>query len=137
MIDPPDRFARLVKELVRPAMYACVGATNTIVDIAIFALLTETKLLPPLYANVISFSGGALNSFVLNTLITFRDRPNGRWAPQRMFRFVLLTCGALAFSQVVLATLLTIFPSLVAKLLSVPIVFVFNYLLSNFFVFRD
>lgn len=136
MTSPITRTKQLVRALARPAMFAGVGAANTAVDLAMFGLLIGPAALPPLYANFISFTLGALNSFFLNTLITFRDRPLDRWTPQRLLRFMLVTFFSLALSSVVLATSLVILPPLAAKVASVIVVFAASYLLSTSFVFR-
>ena len=56
--------------------------------------------MPALVANVISFSVGATNSFVLNTVITFHDRKaEPALSPQRALRFASVTLGCLALSS--------------------------------------
>ena len=117
-------------------MFASIGLGNTALDFAMFTALIALTPIAPLVANVFSFSLGAVNSFVLNSRITFRDRPMSLWAPQRVWRFAAVTLCALALSSAVLALLLTVLPPLPAKAGSVVVVFAASYLMNATLVFR-
>jgi putative flippase GtrA len=115
--------------------FGAVGLANTLVDIAVFWLLTALAGLPPLLANVASFSCGALCSFTLNRTWTFRatgpvDRPVLRAA-----RFVVTTLVALGASTLFLALLLRVMGPMPAKLLSVGMSFGVGFLLQRYWVF--
>ena len=122
--------------VLRPALFAVVGVVNTTVDLGIFCVLTGMEWLTPLPAHFVSFCVAAINSFVLNTLITFRDRPDGRWMPQRIMRFGLVAVFSLMLSTMVLAGLLQALPPIPAKLVSVVVMFAVSYGLNAVVVFN-
>lgn len=53
------------------ASYAIVGVSNTIITLVVIAALTWLNI-SPLVANVLGFSAGLLNSYLLNKKFTFR-----------------------------------------------------------------
>jgi putative flippase GtrA len=59
---------QLTAEFIR---FCVVGVLNTAIDFGLFALLTRLVGLDPLIANVLSFTTGAANSFLLNKYWTF------------------------------------------------------------------
>jgi putative flippase GtrA len=118
-------------------LFALVGVANTTVDVAAFWILAALLGMPALLANVISFSLGALNSFVLNALVTFRHRTTQRrYSSQRLFAFTVVTLVCLGLSTLVLALALPFLPSLAAKLVSVVATLVCGYALNSWLVFR-
>ncbi|KAB2911083.1 MAG: GtrA family protein [Hyphomicrobiaceae bacterium] len=129
-------LAALMGRVASPALFALVGASNTLVDIGLFWLLTELVQVPPLPANAVSFSLGAANSFVLNRLLTFRNRHTRRTAVGQLFVFALVTLACLAVSSLILSLALPLMPSLAAKLISTAATFVFAYTLASRLVFR-
>lgn len=131
-----DAAERLLKLVESPSLFALVGAANTAVDVSVFLVLTELAQVPPLPANAVSYSLGAVNSFVLNKLLTFRDRETRRSPARQLIAFALVKLLCLALSSAVLALALALVPSLAAKLVSIVVTFVFAYTLSSRLVFR-
>lgn len=127
---------KLRDQLAAPSLFALVGASTTVIDLAVFWLLTELAQLSPLLANVISYSIGAVNSFALNKLLTFRHRAIRRSSAEQFAAFVVVRLVCLALSSLVLALALPFMPSLAAKLVSIVITFAFAYTLSSRLVFR-
>lgn len=81
--------------------FALVGLLNTGVDVAIFFLLTWTGI-PYVAAQVVSYSCGAANSYLLNKVWTFRACG---LSYSEIIRFVVVNLVSLGIS-VVLLTLL-------------------------------
>ena len=123
------------RHILRPAAYGAVGLLNTLIDFLAFWALLD--LMPALLANVISFSLGATQSFVLNTLVTFHDRRAEQgFSPQRALRFASVALGCLALSSGTLLLLLHVLPVLYAKAVSVLATFAAGYILNDLIVFK-
>ena len=73
-------------------------------------------------------------SFLLNRFWTFGQRATG--VSGSFGRFVATHTGGLLLSTLVVAGLATMIPDQAAKVVSVPIVFVWNYALASRWVFR-
>lgn len=121
--------------LGRLASFGVIGALNTGLDILIFVLLTGPFGIPPLLANVASFSTGAASSFMLNGIFTFGMRGERLATASRIGRFALITLVTLCVSQVALALCLGYMPALAAKVASVFATFVTGFVLSSRFVY--
>ncbi len=76
--------------------FAMVGLLNTGVDVAIFFFLTWLGVLY-LAAQVVSYSCGAANSYLLNKVWTFRSCGLSYW---EMIRFTVVNLASLAISLV-------------------------------------
>lgn len=127
---------RLSTIVPRPLLFAAVGCLNTAVDfLAFWALITWTGL-PPLIANVASFSLGAANSFVVNGLFTFADREIRLALADRVVRFMLVTLACLVVSTLALWLALPAMPALAAKIVSIAVTLGFGYVLNSRLVFR-
>jgi putative flippase GtrA len=119
-----------------PATFALVGVSSTAIDVAIFWTLVELAQVPPLVANAISYSTGAINSFLLNKFVTFRDRTTCRGSGEQLVLFIAVRLACLAIASLVLAVALRFMPSIPAKLVSIVVTFVVAYALSSRLVFR-
>jgi putative flippase GtrA len=113
-----------------------VGATNTAIDYAAFWALISFTPLSPVFANIISFSIGAANSFLLNATITFGDCEKIMSSFRRVQRFIAVTLLCLVISTSVLAVCMQFVHLLIAKTVSMIVSFTFGYLLCIRFVFR-
>lgn len=115
--------------------FGLVGLTNTGVDVTLFALLTHgLHWLVPL-ANVVSYSAGIMNSFFLNKYWTFRDPTPLSRSLRPGIRFIVVNVLGLLISTVTVMLLALRLPPVIAKLASVGVVFLWNYSLSDRFVF--
>lgn len=140
--------------LVQLACFCVVGGINTLVDTGIFSLIyyvflgvSEALYSIPL---VISYFGGnealyplpfaagylcgVACSFVLNKLVTFRDKGSAKrqWLPFLLINLVTLGIGQGAMALLRLAGI----TGLLAKLITVPVTLVINFLGSRLIVFR-
>lgn len=124
-----------LRTAVQALAFAFVGVVNTAVDVVAFMALTWAGL-HPLFANVISFSLGAINSLVLNKNLTFRDS-GVRFSRKLVLTFALATVLSLAVSQASLYGLLQVgLPELGAKLASVVFTFAVGFLFNKYLTFR-
>jgi putative flippase GtrA len=124
-----------MRKWLRMVRFGLVGVANTGVDVALFTLLTHGfHWLVPL-ANVVSYSAGIMNSFFLNKYWTFRDATPLSRSLRPGFRFVVVNLLGLLISTLTVMLLALRFPPVIAKLVSVGVVFIWNYSLSNRFVF--
>lgn len=115
--------------------FAAVGATTTVIDIALFAGLTIGAGLSPAVANIVSYTAAFVVSFALNRTWTFGLNSSSR-VEHHAVRFAVTNIGALAISTLLVALLAFAVPKVAAKTLSLPPVFLWNYLLSRWWVFR-
>jgi putative flippase GtrA len=81
--------------------FALVGLLNTGIDVAIFFLLTWVST-PYVAAQVVSYSCGAANSYLLNKIWTFRS---SGLSYAEVVRFTVVNLASLAISIVVLTLL--------------------------------
>lgn len=81
--------------------FALVGILNTGVDVAIFFLLTWLGI-PYVAAQVVSYSCGTANSYLLNKIWTFRSCG---LSYAEIVRFVVVNLASLGISVVALALL--------------------------------
>ena len=125
---PPGPGARRFDTLLR---FAAVGAITTMLDIVLFTGLVAAGA-PPAPANLISYSCGIVVSYVLNRSWTF----DVGHSPVQALKFGASTLTGLLISTVLVTALATLMPPTVAKVLSVPVVFAWNYLTARLWVFR-
>ncbi|QYR22797.1 GtrA family protein [Paenibacillus sp. sptzw28] len=90
-----NRFIQMLK-------FGLVGAVNTAVDLIVFTLLTAQGL-PYLAAQIISYSCGVLNSYLLNRSWTFRHGSSRKG--KEIIRFIIVNLTALAVSSALLTWL--------------------------------
>ena len=127
------------KKLAGQALrFSLVGVANTLLDFAVFTLLTLLPFFAErfVYAQVISYSCGVVCSLVLNKLFTFRQR-DPMTAKQIGF-FLAVNLAALGASSGALYLYqLWQWPPMLAKALSVPFSLGVNFVGNKLFVFRD
>jgi putative flippase GtrA len=114
--------------------FAVVGGINTAVDLGLFAALTGLLALQPDRANAISYGSSVVTGFVLNRGWTFADVRGG--IAERFTRFVVVSLASLLLSTMIVVGLAAVLPALVAKFLSLPIMFLWSYSMTRRFVFR-
>ncbi len=116
--------------------FAMVGSVNTAIDVSLFALFVNFLHWSVVPANVISYSAGILNSFLMNKFWTFRDRTPLTSSARPFLRFCAFNLSGLLLSTTIVALGSLVVPTLAAKLLSVFGVFGWNYLSTKLWVFR-
>lgn len=116
--------------------FASVGAITTVLDVGVFATLVHAFALSAYLANICSYSMGIVLSFALNRAWTFNDQSSGRAMARRFAGFAAVYLVALLLSTGIVATFSLMMPEVAAKILSVPLVFLWSYAAMRFFVFR-
>jgi putative flippase GtrA len=112
-----------------------VGLLNTVLDFAVFTLLTWLGVYYIL-AQCLSYGVGMLNSYALNKYWTFAQK--GHLDPKQAIRFIVLNLGSLLLSLGLLAIFRDqwMVKVLVAKLLTTVITTLVNYAGNKLWVFR-
>jgi putative flippase GtrA len=119
--------------MLRALRFALVGGVNTTLDVTLFAVLTIFIGIPPTQANVLSYGTGIVVSFLLNRAWTFNDIRGD--LPQQFARFLIVSLSALLISTLIVAALAPMMPAILAKLLSLPGMFLWSYVMTRRFVF--
>ncbi len=129
-------ISQLLRRFHRPVAFALVGLMNTAIDFLVFSLFLLLFHLPAEVAQIFGYCAGTLNSFLVNRRITFRSRGSDRLARQ-MLRYLLSCLIALGLSILFLSLFHSLlhWDAYVSKLLSMLLVFFFNYFCMNRFVF--
>lgn len=119
--------------------FNAVGLLNTLIDFVIFTLLHSLGMAYSL-AQVISYSAGTANSFILNKKVTFKDRSRGAgegFDRMQLVRFIVLNLVVLGIS-LLLMHLLTgklQIQVLLAKVLVTFVTVIINFVGSRKWVF--
>ncbi|SFF32185.1 Putative flippase GtrA (transmembrane translocase of bactoprenol-linked glucose) [Paenibacillus catalpae] len=137
-INPRKQRLGALKQFV---LFNMIGLLNTLVDFIAYGILVWAGLYV-LPAQVISYSAGMVNSYVLNSLFTFKGdakQASGLKADSgRATRFVMLNAGVLGVSMILLYVLTEAagLGPLLAKLLATGVTVVLNFAGSKWWVFR-
>lgn len=135
------------REIERFAHFVAVGLTGTLLDFGVLILLKEVLGVPLLMANVLSYTAGIVNNFILNRLWTFSDARGKRlWTQFGQFAAVS-AIGLLINTGIVLlltAPLSALFSQahanygyLAAKLIATLVVLLWNFFLNRYWTFSD
>ncbi len=117
-------------------MYALIGGVASAIDVGLFVLLYELAGAPALVAHSISIPVSALYSFGCNAWFNFGT--TDRLARRAASFAVVVALGYLLGAAVIAATqALTPFGGTVGKLLSLPLVFAFQFYLNSRISFRE
>ncbi|HEX3972990.1 MAG TPA: GtrA family protein [Stellaceae bacterium] len=113
--------------------FALIGSINTAVDLGLFATLTALAGLQPDRANAISYGCSIAMSFILNRGWRLEDLRGG--VAEQLTRFLVVSLASLLLSTMIVGGLATVMPALIAKFLSLPLMFLWNYSMTRRFVF--
>jgi len=127
--------ARLLRIGLQPGKFALVGVANTLLDFALFLALVYLAGMRPVPANVISYSSGILNSFVLNKHWTFKATRDQGVLHRQLAVFVGVNLVGLGIASVIVWGLADILGPPLAKLVAVGGTFGWNYGASRHLVF--
>ncbi|GGL45417.1 GtrA family protein [Sporolactobacillus putidus] len=131
----PEERAGLQAQLrwvKQAAVFGTVGVLNTAVDFIVFVLLTHFLFVFYVFAQILSYGAGMLNSYFLNSRFTFSGSVRTK---SRFIRFTILNLAVLLMTLFVMHGLLFL-PLYVNKLVSTLVGLVFNFILSKFWVFK-
>lgn len=117
--------------------FCIVGVLNTAIDMGLFALLTRLLELDPLLANLISFSSGATNSFLLNKYWTFGAGGQAREVATQASKFLVITLLVLLLHEGLIFVLHTQldWPALPVKALAIVIGIAVGFVGNKYWAF--
>ena len=129
-VAPHPRVVALVPQLVR---FGLVGATNTALTLAAYAVLVALHAPVPL-AGAVGWGVGAVNGFLLNRAWTFRGAARGA-VPAARYAVVALVGSALNAALLALAVSDEHLPRLAGELAALPPVTLLTFALCRGWVF--
>lgn len=114
--------------------FCIVGGINTLIDFSVFFVAFSWAGFPVLAANALAFTAATANSYLLNKVWTFSDTaPHTR---RKVMLFLIVALSGLALSSLVIALLVMWMSPLLAKLLTIGVVLVWNFILNRLIVFK-
>jgi putative flippase GtrA len=134
-IGPPALRTRPAPELTRAVRFCSVGASNTAITLAVFAVLVRAGC-PGWAASAIAFAAGAVNGYHWNARWTFADRAVGGAATRLRYLAVQGNGSALSALALVGAERGLGLAHLPAELVILPLVTGLTYGLMRSLVFR-
>ncbi len=116
--------------------FLVVGGVTTLFDLLFFGLLVRYFSLSILTANITSYGTAVLLSFVLNRAWTFRISQIGGSLKLQALRFAASNLAGLALSTLTVHLLSNFLADIIAKILSIPVILVWNYTMARRWVFN-
>ncbi|MDP2630498.1 MAG: glycosyltransferase [Candidatus Uhrbacteria bacterium] len=125
------------KTLILAIKYALVGASSTIIDVGVLALLVEYGHLHLLVAAVISFCVAVGNGFFWNKRWTFQN--TSAHLTRQYIKFFLTSLVGLGLNLLLLSFLVYFFHLwyVIAKMVTTVAVFFWNFTANKFWTFRS
>ncbi|MEM3420749.1 MAG: glycosyltransferase family 2 protein [Candidatus Hadarchaeum sp.] len=130
-----------VRQLLRLSDYRilkfmAVGVSGIVVNNGILWLLVTSAFMSPFFAEIFSIESSILSNFTLNNFWTFRGRKSGGIIYRLLKYHGSVLVGAVVNYVVFLLLLAAGLHILVANTIGILLGFIFNYLLSETFVWR-
>ncbi|MEG0542387.1 MAG: GtrA family protein [Angelakisella sp.] len=124
------------EELQKAGKFAFVGVINTLLDIGLFALLAQVLGINVYLSQLVSYSAGTLNSYLLNRSWTFKTKERF-WSPA-LIRFLLLNVAMLLLSTAIIWLFYDVMGihKLIAKGFSTAFTLVLSFIINRLWVFR-
>ncbi|MGI2335236.1 MAG: glycosyltransferase [Dehalogenimonas sp.] len=126
-------------ELRRVMKFIAVGASGSVVNLTIIALLTENGLFPYIGSGAIAFETAVIWNFMLNDRFTFKDRTATRSSYiSRLARFNVVSLGGLAIYLVILGLMTEVanVHYLISAAVGIIAAFGWNFLSNNWWTWR-
>lgn len=123
--------------VARVARFIAIGLISAGVQLGLLEAFTDLLGWPTLLANVIAFIIATNINLLLNSLITWHDRPLAglRSMLRRWLRFWGSISGTAVVNQIIFVVALRWLPDLVAAAVASTVVSIANFVLGHFFVF--
>ena len=118
----------LMKLLIK---YFLIGIVAALIELSIFNSLI--KSLNYIVANSIAYSFGVITSFTFNRLFNFKIKDR---LIIRFGRFLVVNLSGLSISNLFLITFSGLMPYFELKVISMPIVILFQFLMNYFWTFK-
>jgi len=139
-MDKTERLYRdKLQEIKRFFAFATIGFINTSVDFGIFTLMTKIFGFHYGISQAVSYSCGTINSFLLNSMLTFGDIKHTNAVSDRFAKFITVNLFSLAATVLFLQLCIDIlhFNNMVSKVAVIIISQVINYLGYKMWVFKN
>jgi putative flippase GtrA len=126
----PSWFKRAVTAHPQFLLYLVIGGSATGIDVAVYAVLTAIADTSPLIANTISVGIAIVYSYLINAFLNFRVRDR---LFLRLVSFVVVCVGGYFISTTMIWFLTDVWllGPLISKVLTLPVVIVFQYCLNK------
>lgn len=117
--------------------FGMVGCLNTLIDFGVFSLLNSVFGFNYVISQILSYSGGTLNSYIFNKFWTFKDTRTSKKTTNEIIQFIVVNSASLGVSLIGLSILLkdNSMNSLLAKIISMVLAQIVNFLGYRFWVF--
>lgn len=140
VIEENESFFKRIfckKTLVQGIKFGLVGVLNSSVDYSVSWILVRLLGVNPVFAKVISYSAGVINSYFFNSRWTFKKQSKD--SPKQKVRFILVNIVACAFAALTVKVCLEQFAIVyeIANLISIIVTVGINFIGSKFFVFTE
>ena len=141
----PTKALQPGKELKRFIQYLLVGLSGTLLDFALLVVLKHFGGLPTLPANLISYSCGIVNNYLLSRYWVYPEARNSQTGRQ-LLRFVTVSLVGLALNNLLVLGLEGPFGSILhnaaygylpAKLLATGVGLLWNYFANRVWTFGE
>ena len=125
----------IIEEFAKLVRFGITGFMNTAVDFVVFMLLSYVGVYIYL-AQMISYSCGMLNSYVINRSWTFKSKE--RFLSSQLVRFIISNFLQMLLSVVLMWLFITKLGMLkiVAKIFATAIILLIGFLINRIWVFR-
>ncbi|HEY5588992.1 MAG TPA: GtrA family protein [Candidatus Paceibacterota bacterium] len=122
------------KNIIR---FGCVGCLNTMFDFGIFSLLNSLFGINYIISQIISYSSGTINSYILNKFWTFNDTKTNKKTTKEIVQFIVVNTASLGVSLIGLSILMknNSMNPFIAKIIAMVLAQVVNFLGYRFWVF--
>jgi len=125
------------KKFRRITRFGCVGGLNTLIDFGMFSLLNGLFGVNYVISQIVSYSSGTLNSYILNKYWTFTDTKTSKKTTKEIVQFIVVNSASLGISLIGLSLLMkdSSMNAFFAKIISMVLAQVVNFLGYRFWVF--
>jgi len=117
--------------------FGITGVSNTVVDFCIFTLLYQILLIDKYTAQVIGYSAGILNSYIVNRSWTFKSKQG--FLSLQLVKFVAVNLCMLGLSLMFIWLFSDVLGlgTMISKLFATAIIMVVNFVISKLWVFAE
>ena len=129
------------KELNRFLRFAIIGMIGTLVDFGLLIVFKEVFGFPTLRANILSYSAGIVNNFILNRLWTFSEARE-KHVMLQLTQFVVVSLIGLGLNTLIVISLEDLMPFsdmgyITAKIIATGFVLLWNFIANRLWTFSD
>lgn len=115
--------------------FSCVGIVNTVIDTAVFLLLCDVLKINEVVSNIAAYAVSALHSYFANSLFVYKDK---KISFGKYIKFMSGNVSVLIISTIsVMFFVKFVRVKTIAKVITLPITTIINFLFQRFVVFKD